>query len=101
MKLFRLRRHSRRAQKFEFYYTPVKASWLNMIEIEFSAVARQCLARRIPHREELESEVSAIVKEREENRIKIDWQFSIEKARKKLNRHYGKVIGENLKSNKT
>lgn len=89
------------AQKFEFYYTPLRASWLNMIEIEFSAIARQCLSRRIPSRQELEREVLAIVKEREENRIKIDWQFSIEKARKKLNRHYEKVIDENSKSNKT
>jgi DDE superfamily endonuclease len=89
------------AQKFEFYYTPVRASWLNMIEIEFSALARQCLSRRIASREELEREVLAIVKEREENRILINWQFSIEKARKKLNRHYEKVIDENSKSNKT
>jgi hypothetical protein len=37
-------------QKFEFYYTPRRASWLNMIEIEFSAIARQCLSRRIPSR---------------------------------------------------
>lgn len=36
------------AQQFEFLYTPKSASWLNMIEIEFSAVARQCLDRRIP-----------------------------------------------------
>jgi hypothetical protein len=28
------------AQRFEFYYTPKAASWLNMIEIEFSALAR-------------------------------------------------------------
>ncbi len=89
------------AQKFEFYYTPIKASWLNMIEIEFSAIARLCLSRRIPSREELEGEVLAIVKEREEKQIKIDWQFSIEKARKKLNRHYEKIIDENSESNKT
>ena len=89
------------AQKFDFYYTPVRASWLNMIEIEFSAIARLCLARRIPSREELAREVLAIVKEREENQILIDWQFSIEKARQKLNRHYEKLIDENSKSNKT
>jgi len=89
------------AQKFEFYYTPLKASWLNMIEIEFSSIARQCLARRIPNREELEREVLAIGKEREEKQIKINWQFSIENARKKLNRHYEKVIDENSESNKT
>lgn len=87
----------RLAQLFEFYYTPPKASWLNMIEIEFSAIARQCLNRRIPEREELRQEVAAIVKEREEKKILIDWQFSIEKARKKLNRHYEKVNQKNEK----
>ena len=35
-------------QRFEFYFTPKCASWLNMIEIEFSALARECLHRRIP-----------------------------------------------------
>lgn len=79
------------AQKFEFYYTPPKASWLNMIEIEFSAISRLCLDRRIPSKEELEREVLAIVKERAAKAIKIDWQFSIEKSRKKLKRHYEQV----------
>jgi hypothetical protein len=76
------------AQKFEFYYTPKSASWLNMIEIEFSAIVKQCLNRRIATKEELEREVLAIVKEREEKAIRIDWQFSIESARTKLNKHY-------------
>ena len=83
------------AQKFEFYYTPPKASWLNMIEIEFSAISRRCLNRRIPSQSQLEREVLAIVKEREEKAIKIQWQFSIEKARTKLSRHYEKVNEEN------
>lgn len=87
----------RLSQLFEFVYTPKKASWLNMIEIEFSAISRLCLKRRIPTKEELEREVMSIIKEREENKIKIDWQFSIEKARTKLNRHYEKVNGKNAK----
>jgi len=91
----------RLSQLFEFYYTPPKASWLNMIEIEFSAIARLCLKRRIPSQEELEQEVSAIVKERTENKVLIDWQFSIEKARKKLNRHYEKINQENDKYHET
>ncbi len=85
------------AQKFEFYYTPKSASWLNMIEIEFSAIAKQCLNRRIGSRAELEREVLAIIKEREEKAIKIDWQFSLESARTKLNKHYEQVLAENLK----
>ncbi len=84
------------AQRFEFYYTPKKASWLNLIEIEFSAISRQCLNRRIAGKEELESEVLAIVKEREEKQIKINWQFSIETAREKFNRHYKQVNEENV-----
>ncbi len=69
-------------QRFEFYYTPKKASWLNMIEIEFSAIARQCLHRRVASKAELAREVTAIVKERAEKAIKIEWQFSIASARR-------------------
>jgi hypothetical protein len=89
------------AQRFEFIYTPKSASWLNMIEIEFSAIARQCLNRRIPTIEQLETEVLAIVKERNDKKIKINWQFSIEVARDKMNRHYQAVRADNLKLKKT
>jgi len=85
------------AERFEFHYTPKAASWLNMIECEFSAVSRQCLNRRIPTIEQLEKEVLAIVKERDAKRIKINWQFSIESARDKLNRHYQGVYAANSK----
>jgi len=85
------------SQKFEFVYTPPKASWLNMVEIEFSAISRLCLNRRISTKENLEREVMSIVKEREEKGIKINWEFSIETARTKLNRHYKKVNPENDK----
>jgi hypothetical protein len=88
-------------QKIEFYYTPKSASWLNMIEIEFSAIVKQCLNRRIVSRLELEREVLAIVKEREEKAIKIDWQFSLEAARRKLDKHYEQVLAENLKPEQT
>ena len=91
----------RLSDKFEFVYTPPKASWLNMIEIEFSAISRQCLDRRIGSQEELAKEVRAVVKERAEKEIKINWQFSIESARKKLNRHYTKVNSGNIKHSKT
>lgn len=91
----------RLSDKFEFIYTPPKASWLNMIEIEFSVVSRLCLNRRIPSKEELGKEVLAIAKERSEKQVKINWQFSIESARTKLNRHYEKVNSENTKYQKT
>ena len=79
------------AERFELFYTPKSASWLNMIEIEFSAISRQCLNRRIPTMEALRSEVLALVKERDAKRIKIDWQFSISDARYKMRSHYQRV----------
>ena len=85
------------AERFEFYFTPKSASWLNMIEIEFSALARLCLARRIPTLEQLEREVLAIVAERCAKHIKITWQFSLQSARTKLNSHYVKVHSSNTK----
>lgn len=68
-----------------------------MIEIEFSALARQCLDRRIATLELLKEEVLAFVKERSEKKIKINWQFSIETARSKLNHQYEKGQADNTK----
>jgi len=85
------------AERFEFYFTPKSASWLNMIEIEFSALARQCLHRRIPTMALLQQEILALVQERDTKHIKIDWQFSIQTARTKLNSHYTAVQIDNKK----
>ena len=89
------------AEKFEFYYTPKSASWLNMIEIEFSVLSRQCLDRRIPTQALLEKEVLAFFKERTKKKIKIHWQFSLKAARQKLNTHYERVHAQNSKYKKT
>ena len=60
------------AERFEFHYTPKSASWLNMIEIEFSALSRQCLSRRrIATKQLLEQQIKTIIKE--QNQIKIHW----------------------------
>jgi len=85
------------ADRFEFHFTPKSASWLNMIEIEFSALARQCLNRRIPTIEQLEREILALISERNAKHIKIDWQFSIQSARSKLNSHYVAIQHDNIK----
>src|SRR3954469_12516800 len=86
------------AEHFEFHYTPNGASWLYMIEIEFSALSRQCLSgRRIATKELLEQQLNAIVAERNDKGIKINWQFSIQKAREKLNNKYNDVNYQNYK----
>lgn len=88
-------------ERFEFVYTPKSASWLNMIEIEFSALSRQCLKRRIGSINQLTKEVMHYFKERMDLKIKIDWQFSCEQARSKLNKHYTKVNPANIIYEKT
>lgn len=75
-------------QLFEYHYTPTNGSWLNMAEIELSAITRQCLDRRIPIQGELARDVLACVKERNAQEITITWRFTTADARKKLKRHY-------------
>ncbi len=76
------------AEKLEIHHTPKHGSWLNMAEIELSVLARQCLARRIESREELEREVAAWEEERNERGVEIRWHFTTAEARIKLRRLY-------------
>jgi hypothetical protein len=78
--------------RFEFHFTPKKGSWLNMAEIELSALARQCLDRRIGDAETLEREAKAWEGDRNQKKIMIHWRFTTNHAREKLERHYKAVI---------
>jgi len=89
------------AARFDFYYTPKCASWLNMIELEFSVLARQCLNRRIPTQEQLRHQVSAWTETRNQKGVKIHWQFTSSQARQTLNSQYCKVNPTNLKHKHT
>lgn len=72
--------------RFEFHYTPVHASWLNMVEIELSVLSRQCLNRRIPTLEKLDAEAQAWAKRRNQAKEGVDWRFTTRDARIKLHR---------------
>ncbi len=76
------------SQRFEFVYTPKKASWLNMAEIELSALSKQCLDRRIGNRHILTKEVLTWGKQRNRLGTTITWQFTKNDARVKLERSY-------------
>jgi hypothetical protein len=76
------------AMKFECHYTPKKGSWLNMAEIEISALSKQCLDRRIDNIDKLAKEIAAWEHERNEIKARVRWQFNKVKAREKLHRHY-------------
>jgi hypothetical protein len=81
--------------KLVFHFTPRHGSWLNMAEIEFSALSKQSLDRRISSIEELDKQVQAWVRERNEKKVKINWLFDTPQARTKLKRHYIKLNPEN------
>jgi hypothetical protein len=78
----------RLADKVEFVYTPVHGSWLNVVEIEFSVLARQCLRRRIGTLAEMVAEVLAWVQLRNTEGSTVEWQMTTEDARRKLSRLY-------------
>jgi hypothetical protein len=76
------------ARRFEYHYTPKKGSWLNMAEIELSALSKQCLDQRIADMKTLADEVNAWQQERNELKASVKWRFNKDNARIKLKRHY-------------
>ena len=70
--------------KIEWHYTPKHGSWLNAAELELSALARQCLARRIPDAATLAAEVAAWAAERNAAGVRIEWRFTTADARTRL-----------------
>ena len=71
-------------KKIEWHYTPKHASWLNQAELEIHSLSTQCLKRRIPTFQKMQSEVAAWVQDRNKKSIGIKWQFTREKAIEKF-----------------
>ena len=72
-------------------YTPKKAGWLNMAEIDLSALSKQCLDRRLGDVNDLSKEAHAWANERNHKKVTVKWQFTNNNAREKLDRHYQNV----------
>ena len=81
---FEPERARRLVRRVEFCYTPVHGSWLNMAEIEISALVRQCLKRRLPDVEALGRKTKAWERERNRLGASVDWRFTTADARTKL-----------------
>jgi hypothetical protein len=81
----------RLVKRFEFHFTPQHGSWLNMAEIELSALVRQCLDRRLPDSKTLTQEVQAWQQQRNDEVVKVQWQFKTSDARTKLKHLYPKI----------
>ncbi len=83
----------RLAQRLEMHFTPKHGSWLNIAEIELSAMAAQCLGgRRIPDLMTLNAELAAWQTRRNQSQKGVDWQFSTSDARIKLKRLYPIIV---------
>ncbi len=80
----------RMLRRLEFHYVPKHASWLNMVEIEISVLATQCLDQRIESYTRLLAETAAWEKQRNAARARVNWMFTTEKARAKMGRAYPK-----------
>lgn len=80
------------ASKIEIHYTPKHGSWLNMAEIELSALSRQCLNRRIARQETLERQIDAWFEQRNGANTTVDWQFKTKDARIKLRSLYPSIL---------
>lgn len=89
---FEAERAFRLMKRLEIHYTPKHGSWLNIAEIELSALTQQCLSkRRISSMEELNNEVGSWSKERNQKQKGVNWQFTTEEARIKLRHLYPKI----------
>jgi hypothetical protein len=74
----------RLAERLDIHHTPTHGSWLNMAEIEFSALARQSLSRRLAHPDTLERRVADWEAKRNAAGTTVEWRFTTEDARIKL-----------------
>ena len=82
----------RLAERIELHHTPKHGSWLNIAEIELSALGRQCLARRIAHQDSLRRKVEQWQQQRNAAVTKVDWQFTTAQARVKLRSLYPSLL---------
>lgn len=78
-------------KKLEFHYTPKHASWLNMSEIELFVLGKQCIDRRIGEKSILQLEIASWEEDRNRHRVRINWQFTTEKARGKMKNFYPNI----------
>lgn len=81
----------RLAEKLEIHHTPKHGSWLDMAEIELSALSRECLDRRLPDLPTLTHEVAAWETIRNAAECTVDWQFTTGDARVKLKSLYPSI----------
>ena len=82
----------RLAQKLEIHYTPKHGSWLDIAEIELSALTIQCLlGERIPSLDKLNNILSGWSLKRNSAQKGVSWHFTTANARIKLKHLYPEI----------
>ena len=76
------------AQRLEIHHTPKHGSWLNIAEIELSALTRQCLDRRIADLDVLNAELAAWQATTNADQRQVNWHFTTSHARTRLRHLY-------------
>ena len=76
------------AQRLEIHHTPKHGSWLNIAEIELSALTRQCLDRRIGDLDVLNTELTAWQNTVNNDQRQVSWHFTTSDARTRLRHLY-------------
>jgi hypothetical protein len=76
-------------RRLDLRHTPKHGSWLNIAENELSSLTQQCVSgRRFPSAELLREETKAWATATNYSQRGVDWQFTIEDARRKLKSLY-------------
>jgi hypothetical protein len=81
----------RLSARLDIHYTPKHGSWLNMAEIELSALSRQCLDRRISEKKMMEKQVRAWTNQRNKTKTRVNWRFTTKNARIRLCKLYPSI----------
>jgi hypothetical protein len=83
----------RLARRLEIHYTPRNGSWLNVAEIELSALARQCLDRRLGSAAAMRAEVASWAADRNATQTRVRWRLTTNQARIRLRHLYPQFEG--------
>jgi len=76
------------ARRLEIHHTPTHGSWLNVAEIELSALTRQCLDRRIDDLTVLNTELTVWQTATNNDQRQVRWHFTTNDARTRLRHLY-------------
>lgn len=76
------------ARRLRIEHTPRNGSWLNMAEIELSALTRQCIGRRFDNANQMATAMKRWQRDRNKLRYATTWRFTTSDARIKLQSLY-------------